>query len=131
MIAIVDAYHYATALNDFNVFASTFGLPTDPSANVTSSNNGVFQIVYATGRQPKANCDWGQEAALDISFDVDPNTGVSVYDSTSCQDMSGWMVFGGTSVSALCLSGKAGTFSAGTGWDFVTGIGTPRTLIGF
>jgi subtilase family serine protease len=30
----------------------------------------------------------------DISFDANPNTGVSVYDSTSCQGLSGWMVFG-------------------------------------
>ena len=97
----------------------------------------------------------------DISFDADPYTGVSVYDSTSCQGMSGWMVFGGTSVSSTCLAGLANssggfeydsphqlqssyvssvtssyfydvlTGTAGTGWDFVTGIGTPRTLFGF
>ena len=307
----MDAYHYATALKDFNVFAGQFGLPVEPSTNATAASNKVFQVVYATGRQPQANCGWAQEEALDIewahamapgakivlveaasasyndlfkavdvatslvkaagggevsmswggsefsteksydkhfalnsgvvyfassgdtggvaiypsvspyvvaaggttllysgttftgeagwsgsgggpsryeampgfqmttvtmpaglttrgvpdiSFDADPNTGVSVYDSTSCQGMSGWMVFGGTSVSSPCLAGlanasggfeldsphqlqssyilsssyfydvltgKAGTFSAGNGWDFVTGIGTPRTLSGF
>ena len=311
LIAIVDANHYATALKDFNVFAVQFNLPVETSTNATASTNNVFQVVYATGRQPKADCGWAQEAALDIewahamapgakivlveaasasykdlfkavdvatslvkaagggevsmswggsefsgektydshfklnsgvvyfassgdtggipiypsvspyvvaaggttlllsgatvlgesgwsgsgggpskyetipsfqlgtvtmpaglktrgvpdiSFDADPNTGVSVYDSTSCQGMSGWMVFGGTSVSSPCLaglvnssggferdsphqlqssyilassyfydvlSGKAGAYSAGTGWDFVTGIGTPRTLGGF
>src|SRR5205823_9195762 len=31
VIAIVDAYHYPTALNDFNVFAAKFGLPTQAS----------------------------------------------------------------------------------------------------
>ena len=41
----------------------------------------------------------------DFSFDADPYTGVSVYDSTSCQGMSGWMVFGGTSVSSPSLAG--------------------------
>jgi kumamolisin len=311
IIAIVDAYHYATALKDFNVFSSQFGLPVETSTSATASSNKVFQVLYATGRQPQANCGWAQEEALDIewahamapgakivlveaasasysdlfkavdvatslvkgagggevsmswggsefsteksydkhfalnsgvvyfassgdtggvtiypsaspyvvaaggttllfgggvftgeagwsgsgggpskyeamagfqmttvtmpaglttrgvpdiSFDADPNTGVSVYDSTSCQGMSGWMVFGGTSVSSPCLAGlanasggfelnssnqllssyslapsyffdvltgKAGTFSAGRGWDFVTGIGTPRTLSGF
>jgi kumamolisin len=30
---------------------------------------------------------------------------VSVYDSTSCQGLSGWLVFGGTSVSSPSLSG--------------------------
>jgi subtilase family serine protease len=306
-IAIVDAYHYATALNDFNVFSQQFGLPQ------SSVSNPIFQVVYATGKQPKANCGWAQEAALDIewahamapnakiilveaasssfadlfyavdqattivknagggevsmswggsefsteknydshfpssssssvvyfassgdtggvtiypsvspnvvaaggtsvygsggnatesgwsgsgggqskyegkptyqngvsllyssskrgvpdiSFDADPNTGVSVYDSTSCQGMSGWMVFGGTSVSAPSLAGltnAAGHFFSSTGqlsnmyilwgggtytnyydvktgsariynalvgWDFVTGIGTPRGPIG-
>src|SRR5512140_538323 len=31
-IAIVDAYHYATALNDFNVFSRQFGLPVATSS---------------------------------------------------------------------------------------------------
>jgi kumamolisin len=41
----------------------------------------------------------------DISFDANPNTGVSVYDSTSCQGLSGWLVFGGTSVASPSLTG--------------------------
>ena len=43
--------------------------------------------------------------APDFSFDADPYSGVSVYDSTSCQGLSGWLVFGGTSVSAPSLAG--------------------------
>jgi kumamolisin len=106
----------------------------------------------------------------DYSFDADPQTGVSVYDSTSCQGSSGWLVFGGTSVAAPSLSGiinsagsnsdttaelsllygsvsnnggtidanyfrdilsgTAGSFTAKTGWDFVTGIGSTVTLVG-
>ncbi|HEV2484675.1 MAG TPA: S53 family peptidase [Terracidiphilus sp.] len=56
-----------------------------------------------------------QRSIPDFSFDADPYTGVSVYDSTRCQGMSGWLVFGGTSVSAPSLAGivnRAGTFSA-------------------
>ncbi|MGA2327126.1 MAG: S53 family peptidase [Bryobacteraceae bacterium] len=102
--------------------------------------------------------------APDLSFDADPNTGVSVYDSTKCQGMSGWMVFGGTSVSSPAvagianlagsvsnsssselsliyayrgtsnfydvLSGSAGRYSAAKGWDYVTGVGSPRGLVG-
>jgi kumamolisin len=41
----------------------------------------------------------------DFSFDADPNTGVSVYDSTRCQGLVGWLVFGGTSVSSPSLAG--------------------------
>ena len=106
----------------------------------------------------------------DFSAVADPATGVSVYDSTPCQGMSGWMVFGGTSVSSPVLagivnladhvtpstttfselttiysaaaiagtspdfrdivSGTAGTFSALTGWDFTTGVGSNIGLSG-
>jgi subtilase family serine protease len=41
----------------------------------------------------------------DFSFDANPSTGVSVYDSTACQGLSGWLVFGGTSVSSPALAG--------------------------
>jgi subtilase family serine protease len=102
----------------------------------------------------------------DFSFDADPNTGVSVFDSTSCQGYVDWMVFGGTSVASPSLagivnnaahnngsnelttvysglptayssknfrditSGNAGSNRAGTGWDFVTGIGSSLGLQG-
>jgi len=46
-----------------------------------------------------------QRGAPDFSFDADPNSGVSVYDSTPCQGFSGWLVFGGTSVSSPSLAG--------------------------
>src|SRR5262249_20343805 len=68
VIAIVDAFHYPTALNDFNVFASQFGLATETSTSALSSSNKVFQVVYATGSRPRANCGWAQEAALDIEW---------------------------------------------------------------
>ncbi len=67
-IVIVDAFHYATALNDFNVFASQFGLPVEPSTDPLNPTNKVFQVVYATGSQPRKNCGWAQEAALDIEW---------------------------------------------------------------
>jgi subtilase family serine protease len=67
-IAIVDAYHLPTALNDFNVFSRTFGLPQETSTSATASTNTVFQVVYATGSQPAVNADWGGEIALDIEW---------------------------------------------------------------
>lgn len=36
----------------------------------------------------------------DVSFDANPSTGVSVYDSTRYQGQSGWFTLGGTSVGA-------------------------------
>lgn len=314
VIVIVDAFHYPTALSDFNTFSRQFGLPVESSSTATSQANQVFQVVYASGQQPAADCGWAQEAALDIewahamapgakivlveatsnsfadlfkavdvatsiaaatggqvsmswggsefrgetgydshfstnanvvyfassgdsggktmypsvspnvvaaggttllynaagaivgekgwsgsgggqsryeaipgyqvnlgvkmpagikrrgvpdiSFDADPSTGVSVFDSTPCGGSSGWMVFGGTSVSSPCLAalasaggppaldsvaelqtiyatsvanktyyydvttGSAGRNKAGVGWDYVTGIGTLRSLFG-
>ena len=56
VIVIVDAFHYPTALNDFNVFSSQFGLPVEPSTNPLSSSNKVFQVVYANGSKPRASC---------------------------------------------------------------------------
>jgi len=105
-----------------------------------------------------------KRSAPDLSFDANPNSGVSVYDSTSCKGLSGWLVFGGTSVSSPSLagivnqaggapstvselttiyanrtntsdfrditSGTAGSFSAHSGWDFVTGVGSAKGLNG-
>ena len=53
-------------------------------------------------------------ASPDVSFDADPNTGVSVYDSTAYMSQSGWFTVGGTSVGSpnwagiLAVSEKSG-----------------------
>ena len=68
VIAIVDAYHYPTALNDFNVFSAQFGLPQETSTDALSPSNQVFQVVYASGSQPRKDAYWSVEAALDIEW---------------------------------------------------------------
>jgi subtilase family serine protease len=60
-IAIVDAFDYPTAVNDFNTFSAQFGLPAE------NGTGNVFQVVYAKGR-PRGNCGWAQESALDIEW---------------------------------------------------------------
>src|SRR5213596_2512176 len=52
-----------------------------------------------------ANTSSTRRSAPDFSFDAYPHSGVSVYDSTQCQGLSGWLVFGGTSVSSPSLAG--------------------------
>lgn len=42
----------------------------------------------------------GMRGIPDVSYEADPNTGVSVYDSTPYNGQSGWFVIGGTSVGA-------------------------------
>jgi hypothetical protein len=59
-IAIVDAYHYPTAMSDLQVFSAQFGLPAPNVQN--------FQVVFATGRQPPVDSGWNLEAALDIEW---------------------------------------------------------------
>jgi subtilase family serine protease len=65
-----------------------------------------------------ANC--AGRAVADVSAVADPNTGVDVYDSYAYQGLSGWLVFGGTSVSApivgsvYALAGNAGSVTFGS-----------------
>lgn len=68
IIAIVDAFHYPTALSDFNTFAGQFQLPQEPSGDPLNPSNNVFQVVYATGTVPATDCGWAQEEALDIEW---------------------------------------------------------------
>jgi kumamolisin len=60
---------------------------------------------YQTGIYSLSQLLGNYRGTPDLSFDADPYTGVSVYDSTSCQGLSGWLVFGGTSVSSPSLAG--------------------------
>jgi len=85
VIAIIGAYHYATALNDFNVFAKQFGLPTETSAKATSTSNRRFQIIYASGVRPSSDPSWVQEAALDIEWAhaMAPNAKIALVEARS------------------------------------------------
>jgi subtilase family serine protease len=62
-VAIVDAYHYATAHSDLQTYSTQFGLPA-PN----------LKVFYATstgscaGPQPGTNAGWEIEEALDISM---------------------------------------------------------------
>jgi len=50
VIVIVDAFHYPTALGDFNHFSQQFGLPLEASSDPLNANNQVFQVIYAHGK---------------------------------------------------------------------------------
>jgi len=62
------------------------------------------------------------DAVADVSAVADPNTGVSVYDSTPYQGLSQWEVWGGTSVaspiiaSVYALSGNTAGYPASYTW---------------
>lgn len=58
--------------------------------------------TYQTGIVAAAGT---QRAVPDVSFDSDPISGVSVYDSVPCKGQVGWQIFGGTSVAAPSWAG--------------------------
>jgi subtilase family serine protease len=68
------------------------------------------------------------DAVADVSAVADPNTGVSVYDSTAYQGLSGWEVWGGTSVaspiiaSVYALSGNTAGYPASYTWSHTSGL---------
>jgi kumamolisin len=122
-IAVVLAYHYATALNDFNVFSTQFGLPTQGGGNATNSANVVFQVVYAGGVQPKANGGWGQEAAMDIEWTHSMAPGAKIYlveaNSNSFADLFAAVdvAKGLPGVKCVSMSWGSNEFSSETGYD--------------
>ncbi len=68
------------------------------------------------------------DAVADVSAVADPNTGVSVYDSTAYQGISGWSVWGGTSVASpiigavYALSGNTAGYPASYTWSHASGL---------
>jgi subtilase family serine protease len=63
----------------------------------------VFQASYhgpVSGAATIAILTTGARGIPDVSFDANPSTGVSVYDSISYNGQSGWFTLGGTSVGA-------------------------------
>jgi PKD repeat protein len=138
------------------------------------SNNGVYSWGGETGwsgsgggvsayeplqryQTMAPDFTYHKRSVPDVAFDADPNTGVSIYDTTSYEGLSGWFVVGGTSLGAPSWAGiftllpKSGSYQlynmadnntrystnyhditsgtngypAGTGYDLVTGMGSP------
>ena len=75
------------------------------SGGGVSSVEGIpsFQLSYGGpvfGAASITALTGGKRGVPDVSFDANPSTGVSVYDSTSYDGQSGWFTVGGTSVGA-------------------------------
>jgi subtilase family serine protease len=84
-------------------------LPLDSAGNLTGSEtawSGSGGGISAFEAEPAYQSSYpipntgGKRGIPDVSYDADPNTGVSVYDTTSLQGQSGWFVVGGTSAGA-------------------------------
>lgn len=96
----------AVSANVVGVGGTTLNL--DSSGNVLSETawNGSGGGLSAYENEPAYQVTYGvlgangKRAVPDVSFDADPNTGVSVYDSMGYAGQRGWFVIGGTSVGA-------------------------------
>jgi subtilase family serine protease len=71
----------------------------------TSGGSGCSSVYAKPAFQTDPQC--GNRMEADVSAIGDPNTGVAVYGPTTRRG-SGWMVFGGTSVSAPLIGGIYG-----------------------
>jgi subtilase family serine protease len=67
------------------------------------AGSGCSLYVPKPAWQHDAGC--ARRTVADVSAVANPSTGVAVYDSTRYQGSSGWLVFGGTSVSAPIIAG--------------------------
>jgi subtilase family serine protease len=93
------------------------------SLNTASNSRGWSETVWGDGAlssveggtgsgcsayepKPSWQTDSGcaNRTVADVSAVADPNTGVAVYDSTANQGQSGWLEFGGTSVSSPIIA---------------------------
>ncbi|HEX6467890.1 MAG TPA: S53 family peptidase [Streptosporangiaceae bacterium] len=81
----------------------------------SGAGSGCSKYNTALSGQASVNTGCSMRAVADVSAVADPNTGVAVYDSTAYQGLSGWLVFGGTSVAAPIIAavyGLAGNASS-------------------
>jgi hypothetical protein len=63
------------------------------------------QPAYQTAALQAAGMNYGVRTTPDVSFNADPNSGVSVYDSVSYSGQSGWFQVGGTSAATPAWAG--------------------------
>jgi subtilase family serine protease len=83
------------------------------------AGSGCSAYVPKPSWQTDTACS--RRTVADVSAVADPATGVAVYDSTSYQGRSGWLVFGGTSVSSPIVA----SVYALTGTTSVNGANLP------
>jgi subtilase family serine protease len=87
------------------------GCSADETANTAQSAFGQYAQVGCAGKR----------ATPDVALDADPNSGVSVYDSTLYNNQSGWWTVGGTSVSTPIWAARSADQGAVVNASYVYG----------
>jgi len=84
----------------------------------SGAGSGCSAFITKQSWQTDSGC--ARRTVADVSAVADPNTGVAVFDSTPSGGLSGWLVFGGTSVASpiiatvYALAGNASTVNYGS-----------------
>jgi subtilase family serine protease len=76
------------------------------------------------GEYAQVQCQ-GKRATPDVALDADPNSGVSVYDSTPMNNQTGWWTLGGTSASSPMWAARSADQGAVVTSATVYGAGIP------
>jgi len=99
--------HFVTAVGGTSLqTASTSRGWTETVWSGAGSGCSTFNAILTGQTSVGTGC--ARRAVADVSAVADPNTGVAVFDSFAFQGLSGWLVFGGTSVSAPIIAGVYG-----------------------
>ncbi|MCO5994050.1 S53 family peptidase [Actinoallomurus rhizosphaericola] len=99
--------HYVTAVGGTSLRTASNSRGWTETA-WSGAGSGCSSYNTALSGQSSFGTGCSRRAVADVSAVADPSTGVAVYDSTSYQGQSGWMVFGGTSVAAPIIAGVYG-----------------------
>jgi len=106
----------------FDTVVAVGGTSLRKSAGVWSETawSGAGSGCSAYASKPTWQTDPGcaRRTLADVGAVADPSTGVSVYDSFRCQGLKGWLVFGGTSVSAPIVAGVYALAGNSGGTDY-------------
>lgn len=104
--------------NSNGTFASETGWSSGGGGCSAYETANPAQSAFAGYAQ--VNCG-GKRATPDVSLDADPNSGVSVYDTTSYQGQSGWFKVGGTSASSPMWAARSADSGAVVNASYVYG----------
>jgi len=112
------ASRYVTAVGGTSLSRSASSARGWAESAWSKAGSGCSAYVTKPSWQLDAGC--ARRSVADVSAVADPATGVSVYDTFRVAGGGGWLVFGGTSVSApivgavYALAGNAGTIVYGS-----------------